>query len=832
MKTTPFLSSLAASASLIGSSSAALLQVDFNDKAAEITPSGWEAFSSTTDPNNKTQAFSGYDDLAGIGNDVSITSAGIEFSRDAGLPSGTGLDDMFRDLVFRNDDGNVITVTISGLLAGTYEMRTYHHVEAASGGSERTSFDLDVEDADSPSFGQAVGNFTMGGEGVPTDSGVFTISSNGTDDVVLRFTQTASGGLGGRDWWGINGLELTDGSLDDDDGDNLPDSWELSFPSVTSLADLDGTLAAGSGPGSGTGDFDGDGLSDFDEFDNNSDPTKTDTDGDTLSDNDEVNGTNGFFTEPGLADTDGDGLSDFVEPDLADGYATNPLLPDTDGDTMTDGYEQANNAIAPGLDPTDPADGDEPANGPEDDLDGDGLSNLAEFEPTLGPNSSSPQTRADNPDTDNDGYTDDVEDNLGSWASATFTGSDPTNPDHDGDGLVDGDENPDTGTAAGTPYNSDPTRADTDGDGDGDGAEVAGGSDPADFDSNIDSDGDGYTNSAEIAAGTLPNDGSSFPQPAANALWLDFNSLVNVNGQPGYESYDANNEAPGDFVRMTYPAFGSTVGVTPSWPDTTDPRVMQMQDRSDTEAVLWSGDLRPFLRDWIGVDSRSNSGGNGAYDGTTGTPTRLVLTLDGLPADTYAWRSFHHDVEKMHGKFAVEVSTDGGANYTPVAGPLPDGTFQLTNSAPDSTPPAATLYTGFPNPGSVDPADLPSTIDLMFTADGINDVLVRFTPITTTQTHRSFFCLNGFQLTGNMAISQPVVITHAAFDGSGNFVLDFKGGANTDYETMKSVNLSPGSFSALGTPLIVTTDGSGIGQAVVPAVEANDSAAFYRIEER
>ena len=184
------------------------LKVDFNDKAAEITQSGWEAFSSTTDPNNKTQNYSGYDDLAGAGNDVSITSGGIEFSRDAGLPSGTGSDDMSRDLVFRNDADAVITITIEGLLAGNYELRTHHHVESAGGGPERTTFVLDVEDANSVGFGQAVGSFMMGGNGTPTDSGGFVVTANGSDAVVLRLTATNIPGGGGRDWWGINGLEI------------------------------------------------------------------------------------------------------------------------------------------------------------------------------------------------------------------------------------------------------------------------------------------------------------------------------------------------------------------------------------------------------------------------------------------------------------------------------------------------------------------------------------------------------------------------------------------------------------------------------------------------
>jgi hypothetical protein len=210
MKSKSILGTVLVSASMLASASAATLKVDFNDKDTETTQSGWEAFSSTTDPNNKTETYSGYDDLAGVGNSVSVASAGIEYSRDAGVPNPTsGLDDMYRDLIFRNDDTVSITLTISGLLAGDYNIRTYHHVENAGGGSNRTSFDIAVQDADSPAFGQFVGNVTMGGEGTPVDSGLFTVNSNGSDDIVLRFTATNIPGGGGQDWWGVNGMEIT-----------------------------------------------------------------------------------------------------------------------------------------------------------------------------------------------------------------------------------------------------------------------------------------------------------------------------------------------------------------------------------------------------------------------------------------------------------------------------------------------------------------------------------------------------------------------------------------------------------------------------------------------
>jgi parallel beta-helix repeat protein len=63
-------------------------------------------------------------------------------------------------------------------------------------------------------------------------------------------------------------------------------------------------------------------------------------------------------------DDDGDGLSDVAE----DGLGTNPLSNDTDEDTMPDGWEHSNS-----LDPLDPSDADE-------DLDGDGFSNLVEYQ--------------------------------------------------------------------------------------------------------------------------------------------------------------------------------------------------------------------------------------------------------------------------------------------------------------------------------------------------------------------------------------------------------------------------------------------------------------------
>ena len=70
-------------------------------------------------------------------------------------------------------------------------------------------------------------------------------------------------------------------NAEDADNDSLPDAWELRWPTIDMLGDLDGT-AVGPGPGAGTGDFDDDGLTDLEEFGRGTDPTDPDSDRDGI----------------------------------------------------------------------------------------------------------------------------------------------------------------------------------------------------------------------------------------------------------------------------------------------------------------------------------------------------------------------------------------------------------------------------------------------------------------------------------------------------------------------------------------------------------------------
>ncbi|NQU26173.1 MAG: PEP-CTERM sorting domain-containing protein [Candidatus Nealsonbacteria bacterium] len=230
----------------------------------------------------------------------------------------------------------------------------------------------------------------------------------------------------------------------------------------------------------------------------------------------------------------------------------------------------------------------------------------------------------------------------------------------------------------------------------------------------------------------------------AETLRIDFNSTSQDGGphnQAGYQAYDAAHEVAADFVTQNYAAFGTTVSLTPAWPNTTDNRVMQSIDRGAGNDVNWddtAGDLN-LVTDFLGTDTRTGNGGNGDWDGTIGTPTYMTLTLGGLEAMEYDWTSFHADTENVHGYFSVELSTDGGVNFTQLA----DG--YMSDASPGGNPDSTIA----PYPGLVigpDVTTVMSTYNTSFTANGTDDVVLRFAPYSNTQVHRQIWGISGFEL--------------------------------------------------------------------------------------
>ncbi len=127
----------------------------------------------------------------------------------------------------------------------------------------------------------------------------------------------------------------TDPLDSDSDDDEMPDGWEVQYeldPNNPSDAELDG---------------DNDGLTNLEEYQNNTFPNDSDSDDDGLEDDDEVN-LHG--TDPIDSDTDDDGLDDGDEVDL---HGTDPLCSDSDNDGLNDGYEIDLNPYS-----TDPLDSD------------------------------------------------------------------------------------------------------------------------------------------------------------------------------------------------------------------------------------------------------------------------------------------------------------------------------------------------------------------------------------------------------------------------------------------------------------------------------------------
>ena len=256
------------------------------------------------------------------------------------------------------------------------------------------------------------------------------------------------------------------------------------------------------------GDLDSDGLTDEQEFRNETGVDLKDTDEDGLLDGTEVKE---YGTNPLSNDTDSDGLRDAREIN----GNTNATVPDTDGDGLRDGAEVNQH----GTDPT------------RADTDGDGLTDPQEIEQY-----GTDPTRAD---TDGDGLTDPQE--------IEQYGTDPTSADTDGDGLTDGEEVRDYGT--------DPLAVDTDGDGLTDAEEVGQyGTDPA----SADTDGDLLDDGLEVSLGSEPTNGLTTPLALVGLAVLVAGGLVLARGR-GFSFPSSSDGDTGGGIDGDVPPGGNPV---------------------------------------------------------------------------------------------------------------------------------------------------------------------------------------------------------------------------------------------------------------------------------
>ena len=193
---------------------------------------------------------------------------------------------------------------------------------------------------------------------------------------------------------------------------------------------------------------------------------------------------------------------------------------------------------------------------------------------------------------------------------------------------------------------------------------------------------------------------------------------------------------------------------------------MQMYDRtSDTQAVADITEIAPaelnLLIDWIGTDARTSAGG--------GDP--MILTLKGLPAGTYSWKSYHHDGDNQTGLFDVTVVDSTGSFVAGTGIDISDA----------NTLPITAFETTFVADGS----------DVKLIFDQQNDQSL---PIP-----EMFFVMNGFELTKG-ADSLKVDFTYDDGTTQGPVQADFSayGAKHEDASSFTQQD-----FSAFGTTVSV-----------------------------
>jgi len=192
-------------ASLVVALSARVVELEFvgdfmldfsRDDQGEKEPlqAGWEGFDSPATGGDVEEEQYTNDVLSGPGGSLTITLEGNTHTRDYRPATGDfeELSDLLRDGPLMNAPAEM-TVTIAGLISGSYEVTTFHHT-TQFGPSERTGTPFSVSLSDANGEDQVVADEVfMSDDGSDALSLLkFEVESNGQDPVEIRFTKEDS----------------------------------------------------------------------------------------------------------------------------------------------------------------------------------------------------------------------------------------------------------------------------------------------------------------------------------------------------------------------------------------------------------------------------------------------------------------------------------------------------------------------------------------------------------------------------------------------------------------------------------------------------------------
>ena len=202
----------------------------------------------------------------------------------------------------------------------------------------------------------------------------------------------------------------------------------------------------------------------------------------------------------------------------------------------------------------------------------------------------------------------------------------------------------------------------------------------------------------------------------AETLKVDFNGTAAEwastisETEDGFQSYSGIHEHPDTMGMQTYSAFDATISVSPSWASGASDSVMQLLSREDLYTYSTNTvDMPNLVYDWIGTDIRQ-----------VGDP--LTLTISGLPAGTYNWLSYHHDMKDQRATFNVTVN-DANGSFT-------SDEISISNTRDQG----------------VNSLEAVSKYETVVVSDGINPISLIFHNTFPSADYYTMFVMNGFEI--------------------------------------------------------------------------------------